>query len=118
MTSRDGPGRESTTTGEDALPEAPVEPAPPEPEQPPPAEEPLTVHASRELGQPGQPGYHLMEQDLRVDTAQEPAGPCRMCSLPIEVGEPYVIINLGRRVHYVDCIDQARAAGYLGRIEA
>ncbi len=53
-----------------------------------------------------------------VHTAQEDAGPCRMCSVTIAEGELYMVINLGRRVHYGDCSDQARAAGYLGPIEA
>lgn len=53
-----------------------------------------------------------------VYTAREPAGPCRMCSATIDEGQQYMVINIGRRVHYGDCSDQARAAGYLGQIEA
>ena len=84
-----------------------------------PSEEevPQYVAAARELGQRGQPGYHLLTALLTVDTAVEDAGPCRMCSFTIEAGQQYVVINLGRRVHYVDCSDQARAAGYLGPID-
>lgn len=70
--------------------------ADPEPEDATPADEPA-------------PGIH---------TAQEPAGPCRMCSLPIDAGEKYQVINIGRRVHDGACADEARAAGYFGPTEA
>ena len=90
---------ESPTTGEDTgVAEAA---APPEPEQPEPPAEVLPTEEPAE------------ERPEGVYTAQEPAGPCRMCSVPIDVGDEYMVLNIGRRVHYGDCADQARAAGYL-----
>ncbi len=99
----------------DQPPEEPVEPpvgaeespttgeaAPPEPE--PTAEPEAAVPEPEPTAEPAPEG---------VFTASEPAGPCRMCSAPIDVGQQYMVINIGRRVHYEDCADQARAAGYL-----
>ncbi len=88
---------ESPTTGGEA-PEA----APPEPE--PTAEPEAAVPEPEPPAEPAPEG---------VFTASEPAGPCRMCSKPIDAGQQYMVINIGRRVHYEDCADQARAAGYL-----
>jgi len=100
---------ESPTTGEDTgVAEAAAPPESQEPESPgevPPADEPPADQAAEEPPE-------------GVYTAQEPAGPCRMCSVLIDVGDQYMVLNIGRRVHYGDCADQARAAGYLGQIEA
>jgi len=59
------------------------------------------------------PGDPAVPPEATVATAQVPAGPCRMCSFPIDAGQDYVVIKIGRRVHDGACADQARAAGYL-----
>ena len=107
----------------DSPPETPQDPpseadAPTQelPAEPPAAEGPQ--HDAAEGPQDAGEGDAEFNGTDAVYTAQEGAGPCRMCSSPIEEGQQYVILTNGRKAHYGDCSDQARAAGYLGQIEA
>ena len=104
----------STSSGEEETGAQPPGDEPTAPEEQgtgaqPPGDEPPAGALEEPAAEEPPEGVHI---------AQEPAGPCRMCSSPIDVGERYMVLNIGRRVHFGDCSDQARAAGYLGEIEA
>lgn len=103
-------GDESPGPGEGATPPEAGD-TPPEQPEAGPSDAPADAPAEDEATPVDEPAPE-------IHTAQEPAGPCRMCSLPIDVGENYQVINIGRRVHDGDCADQARAAGYFGPTEA